>query len=137
MDGSSPRKLRDLPVTERAAALGLSAQDVVALRAGLSLEQADHMIENVVGTYALPMGVAHNFVVNGRAIEAVPMVIEEASVVAACSFAAKLARETGGFTAGSTAPIMIGQIQVLDVPDVDGCRAHAVRRCRGRADGRG
>lgn len=111
-------KLRDLPAAERAAALGLSDADIAELRGGLSLEQADHMIENVIGTYALPMGVAQNFVVNGRAFEAVPMVVEEASIVAACSFAAKLARASGGFTAGSSAPLMIGQIQTLDVPDM-------------------
>ncbi len=111
-------KLRDLPTANRAAALGLSESDVAALRTSLSLDQADHMIENVIGTYALPMGVAQNFVVNGRAIPAIPMVVEEASIVAACSYAAKLAREMGGFTAGSTEPIMLGQIQVLDVPDM-------------------
>jgi hydroxymethylglutaryl-CoA reductase len=112
-----------LPAEARAGSLGLSDADVAALRAGLSLDQADHMIENVIGTYALPMGVAQNFVVNGRAIDAVPMVVEEASIVAACSFAAKLVRETGGFRAGSTAPIMIGQIQLLDVPDIDAAKA--------------
>lgn len=112
-------KLRDLPAGERAAALGLTPADL----APLSLEQADHMIENVIGTFALPLGVAQNFVINGRAIAAVPMVVEEASIVAACSFAARLAGNTGGFTAGASAPIMIGQIQVLDVPDPDGARA--------------
>lgn len=126
----SPKKLRDLPVEQRAGSLNLSDADVAALRAGLSLDQADHMIENVIGTYALPMGVAQNFVVNGRAIDAVPMVVEEASIVAACSFAAKLAREMGGFRAGSTAPIMIGQIQLLDVPDIDAAKA----RIAGEAD---
>lgn len=126
----SPKKLRDLPIEARAGALGLSDADVASLRAGLSLDQADHMIENVIGTYALPMGVAQNFVVNGRAIDAIPMVVEEASIVAACSFAAKLARETGGFRAGSTAPIMIGQIQLLDVPDIEAAKA----RIAGEAD---
>ena len=101
----------------RAASLGLPDADVAALHAGLTLDQANHMIENVIATYALPMGVAQHFVVNGREV-LVPMVIEESSVVAACSFAAKLARSTGGFIAGSSAPIMIGQIQVVDVPDV-------------------
>ncbi len=119
----SPKKLRDLPAADRATALGLSESDVALLRAGLSLDQADPMIENVIGTYALPMGVAQNFVVNGREIPAIPMVVEEASIVAACSYAAKLARETGGFIAGSTEPIMIGQIQVLDVPDMDAAKA--------------
>jgi hydroxymethylglutaryl-CoA reductase len=128
---SSPHKLRDLPVFDRAAALGLSESDVAALRAGLTLDQADHMIENVIGTYALPVGVAQNFVVNGRAIPAIPMVVEEASIVAACSYAAKLARVTGGFSAGSSAPIMIGQIQVLDVPYMEAAKA----RITAEADG--
>jgi len=105
-----------MPVDARAAALGLPTADVAALHAGLTLDQANHMIENVIATYALPMGVAQHFVVNGREV-LVPMVIEESSVVAACSFAAKLAKTSGGFIAGSSAPIMIGQIQVVDVPD--------------------
>lgn len=119
---ATPR-LRDLPVNARAQALGLNAAQADALRGGLSLEQADHLIENVVGVFALPLGVAQHFVVNGREIPAVPMAIEEASVVAACSYAAKLARATGGFTAGSSPPIMIGQIQVLDAPDLEAARA--------------
>lgn len=117
------RKLRDYPVDERPAVLGLEAEEISALHTGLTLEQADHMIENVIATYALPMGVAQNFVINGREIAAIPMVVEEASIVAACSFAAKLARNAGGFAAGSSAPIMIGQIQVIDVPDVDAARS--------------
>ncbi len=112
-------KLRELPAADRAAALQLPDADIAALRTGLTLDQADHMIENVIATYALPMGVATNFVVNGRDIPAIPMVVEESSIVAACSYAAKLARTTGGFVAGSSAPIMIGQIQVLDVPDLE------------------
>lgn len=84
---------------------------------GLGLEQADKMVENVVGTYALPLGIATNFVVNGRDV-LVPMVIEEPSVVAGASFAAKLARAGGGFRTESTEPLMIGQMQVLDAPDL-------------------
>jgi hydroxymethylglutaryl-CoA reductase len=95
----------------------LTEAEIEALRQGLSPQQADHMIENVVTTYALPFAIATDFVVNGREV-LVPMVVEESSVVGACSFAAKLARAGGGFIAGSTPPIMIGQIQVLDVPDL-------------------
>ena len=84
---------------------------------GLSLEQADKMVENVVGAYALPLGIATNFVVNGRDV-LVPMVIEEPSVVAGASFAARLARAGGGFHAEATEPLMIGQMQVLDVTDL-------------------
>ena len=116
-------KLRDMPVEQRADALNLGEADVAALRTGLSLDQANHMIENVVATYALPLGIAQNFVVNGREV-LVPMVVEESSVVAACSYAAKLAKSTGGFVAGSNEPIMIGQIQVLDVPDMDRAIQH-------------
>ena len=85
---------------------------------GLNVENANHMIENVIGVYGLPIGIATNFIVNGREI-LVPMVIEESSVVAGASFAAKLARAGGGFQAKSTSPEMIGHIQVLDLVDVD------------------
>jgi hydroxymethylglutaryl-CoA reductase len=84
---------------------------------GLTLTQADHMIENVIGTYSLPMGIATNFLINGKDVM-IPMVIEEPSVVAAVSNAAKMFREGGGFTTSSDDPVMIGQIQVLDVADV-------------------
>ncbi len=96
----------------------LSAEERAALAgsAGLSADQADHMIENAVGVYALPLGIATNFLINGRD-HLVPMAIEEPSVVAACSYAAKLIRAGGGFAAGSDEPIMIGQLQVLDIPD--------------------
>ena len=119
-------RLRSLPIEQRLEAIarvvGLSDADVAAARAGLGLEQAGHMIENVVVTYALPLGIAENFRVNGRDV-LVPMVVEEASVVAACGYAAKLTRARGGFTASSTDPIMIGQIQTLDVPDLDAALA--------------
>ncbi len=83
---------------------------------GLDLTQADRMIENVIGVYGLPLGIAVNFTVNGRDL-LVPMAIEEPSVVAGVSLIAKLARTGGGFQAITTAPEMIGQIQVLDVSD--------------------
>jgi len=85
-------------------------------RMGLDPTRADQMIENVVGLHSLPLGIATNFSVNGRDT-LVPMAIEEPSVVAGASFAAKLARAGGGFQAHTTAPEMIGQIQVLDVAD--------------------
>jgi hydroxymethylglutaryl-CoA reductase len=81
----------------------------------------DRMIENVVGAYALPLGVATHFRVNARDY-LVPMAIEEPSVVAAASNAAKVARAAGGFTAQTTAPIMIGQVQILDVHDPEAAR---------------
>ena len=88
---------------------------------GLSPGQADHMIENVVGLHALPLGVAVNFLVNSREV-LVPMAIEEPSVVAGASFMAKLARAEGGFTAHTTEPQMIGQMQILGVPDLHAAR---------------
>jgi len=97
--------------------LGQSADSPMPLDGGLSSDQADAMIENVLGRYALPFAVATNFLINGRDI-LVPMVIEEPSVVAACSNAARLFRDGGGFTTSSDEPIMIGQIQVLDIPDM-------------------
>ncbi|MBX3065868.1 MAG: hydroxymethylglutaryl-CoA reductase, degradative [Anaerolineae bacterium] len=98
---------------------GLESQEQAALLgvSGLSAAQADQMIENVVGIYALPFGIATNFLINNTDY-LIPMVIEEPSVVAACSFAAKLARAGGGFTVGTDDPVMIGQIQVLDVDNV-------------------
>ena len=108
------------PLAERAALVGewagLSAEEQAVLGgpAALTPEQADHMIENVVGVFGLPMGVATNFLINGRDY-LVPMVVEEPSIVAGVSYAAKLARSGGGFITTADDPIMIGQIQVLDV----------------------
>ncbi len=94
----------------------LTPEQAAALEGGLTLIQADKMVENVVGMYALPFGIATNFLVNGQDI-LVPMVIEEPSVVAGASFAAKLARSGGGFHAETTESFMIGQIQVLGLAD--------------------
>ncbi len=94
-----------------------TVEQLLAAPGGLALEQADKMVENVVATYALPLGIATNFSINGRDV-LVPMVIEEPSVVAGASFAARLARAGGGFKTESDEPLMIGQMQVLDVPDV-------------------
>jgi len=85
---------------------------------GLTDEQADHMIENVVGVHGLPLGIGLNFMVNGREV-LVPMAVEEPSVVAGASFMAKLVRQGGGFSATTTPPEMIGQMQLLDVPDLE------------------
>lgn len=82
----------------------------------LSPEHADHMIENVVGVFPLPFGIALNFRINQRDV-LIPMVIEEPSVVAGASFMAKLVRKNGGFSAHADPPLMIGQIQILEVAD--------------------
>jgi len=84
---------------------------------GLTPEAADHMIENVIGLYSLPLGIALNFQVNGRDV-LVPMTLEEPSVVAGASFMAKLARAGGGFRATATDPLMIGQMQVINITDL-------------------
>ena len=85
---------------------------------GLTLETADHMIENAVGVFSLPLGIAQNFIVNGKSV-LVPMVVEEPSVVAAVSYMAKLAQSTGGFKAWMSSQEMIGQVQLIDLADVD------------------
>lgn len=109
-------------LSERLATLAansdLTPEDLNAYQknGGLNAETANAMVENVVGLYSLPLGIAQNFVVNGRNV-LVPMVIEEPSVIAGVSFMAKLAKASGGFEAGMTSQEMIGQLQVLDLPD--------------------
>ncbi len=82
----------------------------------LPIDLADRMIENVVGMFPLPLGIAVNFLINENDY-LIPMAIEEPSVVAAASYAAKMVRDGGGFHTSSTAPIMIGQVQVVGVKD--------------------
>lgn len=96
----------------------LSAEDLAVLQdaSGLSVAQAALMVENVVGVYGLPLGIATNFCIDGRD-RLIPMAIEEPSVVAGLSYAARLVRESGGFHTSVDQPLMIGQIQVLDVAD--------------------
>ena len=102
---------------------GLSAEkmDILAGKAGLTLENADHMVENVVGIFGLPLGIAQNFIINGREV-LVPMVVEEPSIIAGASFMAKLARHSGGFFAHLSASEMIAQIQVIRVPEIHSAR---------------
>ena len=99
---------------------GLSDEECNLLQntGSLPLEAADHMIENVVGAFPLPLGIGVNFLINNRDY-LIPMAIEEPSVVAAASYAAKMVREGGGFHTSSTPPVMIGQIQVVDIADAD------------------
>jgi hydroxymethylglutaryl-CoA reductase len=102
-------------------ATGCAAEDARVLRggeAGLPLATADRMIENCVGVFGLPVGVGMNLRVNGRDVM-VPMVVEEPSVVAGMSHGAKFLREGRGIETTATPPVMIGQLQVLDVPDPD------------------
>ncbi|RLI08981.1 hydroxymethylglutaryl-CoA reductase, degradative [Candidatus Bathyarchaeota archaeon] len=123
------------PVEERIRLVsefaGLSDEDVSLLRSGggLSLDVADRMIENVLGLMAYPFAVAVNFRINGRDYM-VPMVLEEPSVVAAASNMARLMREGDGIKASCTDPVMIGQIQVVDIPDME----EAMEAVRGEKD---
>ena len=132
-DGVGPRlnsrieKFRDLSPADRLAVVGdkagLSQADRDALRgAALPLNLADGMIENVVGTFEIPLGVATNFTINGRDY-LIPMAVEEPSVVAAASYMARIARGCGGFETSSTAPIMRAQVQILGLSDPHGARA--------------
>ena len=113
-----------LSMEERRAVLkkstGLTDEEIgiVAGTGSLPPETADHMIENVVGGYTYPLGIATNFRINGKDY-LVPMALEEPSVVAAASNAAKMARVKGGFRVTNTGPVMIGQIQVVSVPNPD------------------
>ena len=103
-----------------AQALGIDVRDLMrALRAGgLDLETADKTIENVIGTYALPFAVGLNVSLNGED-HLVPMVVEEPSVVAAASNAAKMIRAGGGFEADADDPVMIAQVQLDGVTEPD------------------
>ncbi|MDB5987338.1 MAG: hydroxymethylglutaryl-CoA reductase, degradative, partial [Nevskia sp.] len=108
----------------------LSEADYQALISGehtLKLHRADKMIENVVGVMGLPVGLGLNFLINGRDY-IVPLVVEEPSIVAALSSAAKIVRAAGGFSAESTEPILIGQVQVVDIPHVAKAQAAVLQR---------
>ena len=128
MDGSS-----DIPgfykmsMAERMSLVkkltGLSDEEakIIGNTGGLPAEVADRMIENVIGGITIPMGIAVNYAINGKDY-LVPMALEEPSVVAAASNAAKIARVKGGFHVTNTGPVMIGQIQVVNVEDPHGAR---------------
>jgi hydroxymethylglutaryl-CoA reductase len=101
----------------------LSAEEVALLTqfGSLDFETADRMIENVYSTHALPLGIATNFIVNKTEV-LVPMALEEPSVVAAASNAARLCRSTGGFVAESDSPVMQGQVQLVKLKDAKKAR---------------
>ncbi len=124
----TPAQRRDFLID----ACGLGAEERALLDApgALPLPLADGMIENVFGTFELPMGVAGNFRINGRDV-LIPMAVEEPSIVAAASYMAKLAREDGGFQTSSTLPLMRAQVQVVGITDPYGARI-AVLQARDR-----
>ena len=107
-----------LPPKERLKILrdfaDLTEEEVSLLQntGALSIDTADHMVENCIGVFPEPLGLAVNFQINGKDY-LIPMATEEPSIIAAASYAAKMVREGGGFHTSSTAPIMIGQIQVV------------------------
>jgi len=107
---------------------GLSDEDCALLRntGSLPLDLADRMIENVIGAIPVPLGIAVNFLIN-KCDYLIPMAIEEPSVVAAASYAAKMVREGGGFHTSSTPPIMIGQIQAVGIKDPYATRMRVIR----------
>lgn len=115
----------NLDISERLDVLSarLTEKEIALLRSGTGLTPAaaEHMIENVISVHPLPLGLALNFIVNGREI-LVPMAVEEPSVVAGASFMAKLARLGGGFVAEADPPLMIGQMQILDIVEWEAAR---------------
>ncbi|TMI51454.1 hydroxymethylglutaryl-CoA reductase, degradative [Candidatus Bathyarchaeota archaeon] len=117
---SSIASFYKLPVEERLRIVkefaSLTSEEAQTLASGtMPSATAQRMIENVISMFPIPLGIATNFLVNGRDY-LVPMAIEEPSVVAAASNAAKMTRPTGGFTATSTEPVMISQIQIVKCP---------------------
>ena len=111
----------------KAASLSADEAALLTQPGALNIERADGMIENVIGTFELPFAIVGNFLINGRDV-LVPMVVEEPSVVAAASFMAKLARESGGFKTSSSAPLMRAQVQVIGLTDPHGARQALLKR---------
>lgn len=107
-----------LEKVKKFANLSKKEAEIIKKTGGLSHDQADQMVENTIGTHELPLGIATNFKINGND-HLIPMCIEESSVIAAASNAAKIARKKGGFETESTPPLMIGQIQVTDLENTD------------------
>jgi hydroxymethylglutaryl-CoA reductase len=108
-------------VVARFASLSESDIEEISKTGSLPLDLADKLIENVISTVELPVGIAVNFTINGKDY-LIPMAIEEASVVAACSNAAKIARASGGFQSTSSDPVMIGQVQLMGCGDFEKVR---------------
>ena len=108
-------------IVKQFASLTDDEMKTLANTGGLPADLAEHMIESVVGGYTYPLGIATNFRINGSDY-LIPMALEEPSVVAAASNAAKMARVKGGFKVTNTGPVMIGQIQVVNVPSPESAK---------------
>src|SRR5699024_8663455 len=108
--------------------LHLEEEEAQLLLGEVSLpeEIADKMIENVIGTFSLPLGLGLNFLINNRDY-IIPMAVEEPSIVASASFMAKIVREAGGFKTEATDRVMIGQIQVVGCPDFNEAKEAILR----------
>ena len=102
---------RLIAVAEQAA---IGTEEVALVETGLLLDQADKMTENVIGMFQVPLGIATNFVIDGREV-LIPMATEEPSVIAAASNGARMAREAGGFLTTSTGPVMRALIQATGI----------------------
>ncbi|MDM7940472.1 MAG: hydroxymethylglutaryl-CoA reductase, degradative [Methanothrix sp.] len=109
-----------LPPSERLKAVaeqsGLGIEDISQVERGLAVDQADKMVENVIGVFQVPLGIATNFLIDGREV-LIPMATEEPSVIAAASNGARMARSSGGFSTSSTGPVMRAQIQITGLSD--------------------
>jgi hydroxymethylglutaryl-CoA reductase len=122
-----------LPPAERlsrvAALAGLDADTVahLAMPGNLPLAQADRMVENVISTMSVPLGIATNFLIDGRDV-LVPMATEEASVIAAASNGARMCRDSGGIATSTSGPLMMAQIQALAMPDPWSARGRILER---------
>jgi hydroxymethylglutaryl-CoA reductase len=114
-----PLRTRQDELTARA---GLAPDEVATLQGGLDPAGADRVVENAIGVYALPLGLGLNFRVNGRDF-LVPMAVEEPSVIAAASNAARMVRAGGGFEAEADDPIMTAQVELVGVPDLEAARS--------------
>ncbi|MGH8279593.1 MAG: hydroxymethylglutaryl-CoA reductase, degradative [Gammaproteobacteria bacterium] len=114
-------------VRERGLVSREEYQSLLSGQHTLNIERADKMIENVIGVMGLPLGLGLNFLINGKDY-VVPLTVEEPSIVAALSAAAKLIRAAGGFTTRSTAPILIGQVQIVDVANSASAQAVLLQR---------
>ncbi len=133
MTGSELPGFYRLPIEERlrivSSFANLSQDEIELLKntGRLDLETADRMSENVIGTLELPFSIATNFLINGKDY-LIPMAIEEPSVVAAASHAAKLARPGGGFQVSAELPIMVGQIQLVGVSRIEAAKKAIIKK---------
>ena len=134
MDKSRFPNFYELPIEDRIEAVferGLiSEEDYNMLKnqqQRLDLQSADKMIENVIGVMGMPVGLGLNFSINNKDY-VVPLAVEEPSIGAALSSAAKIARESGGYTAYATDPILVGQIQVVNIQNIEQARNNLLNR---------